>query len=120
MSSTLAILGGTRAVTTEPGSIFDWPLIGPEDEEAVLEVLRRGAMSGIDVTQQFESELATWFGRRFALCHNTGTAAIHSYGSFRLGIIYESAQSPLLSPGLRTWNMANLNPPHDGLSYFLR
>ena len=78
MPSTLAILGGTQAVTTDPGSIFDWPLIGPEDEEAVLEVLRRGAMSGIDVTQRFESELATWFGRRFALCHNTGTASIHT------------------------------------------
>ena len=78
MSQRLALLGGPRTISIDPGSIFDWPLIGTEEEEAVLGVLRRGAMSGTDVTRQFEQELADWFGRRYALCHNTGTAAIQT------------------------------------------
>jgi len=76
--SSLAIHGGPRAVQTDPGDIFDWPIITPEDEEAVLEVLRRGAMSGTEVTREFEQDLAAWFGMKHVLCHNTGTAAIQT------------------------------------------
>lgn len=77
-TSTLAIQGGPKAVQSDPGDVFTWPIITPEDEAAVLAVLRRGAMSGIDVTRQFEQDLAVWFGLRYALCHNTGTAAIQA------------------------------------------
>ncbi|MEW6750733.1 MAG: DegT/DnrJ/EryC1/StrS family aminotransferase [Candidatus Latescibacterota bacterium] len=72
----LAIHGGPQAVRSDPGDVFTWPIITAQDEQAVLEVLRRGAMSDLDVTRQFERELAEWFGMRYALCHNTGTAAI--------------------------------------------
>ena len=34
-----------------PGNIFTWPIITHEDEEAVLEVLRRGGMSGIELAR---------------------------------------------------------------------
>ncbi len=74
----LAILGGSRAVKTDPRDMFTWPIITEEDEEAALEVLRRGAMSGTDVTVQFEKEFADWFGTKYALAHNTGTSSIHS------------------------------------------
>jgi dTDP-4-amino-4,6-dideoxygalactose transaminase len=76
--STLAINGGPKAVQTDPGDMFRWPIITADEEAAVLEVLRRGAMSATEVTRQFEQELAAWFGRRYALCHNTGTAAIQT------------------------------------------
>ena len=76
--SKLAVNGGARALRTDPGDVFDWPIITAEDEGAALEVLRRGAMSRMDVTRQFERELADWFGGGYALCHNTGTAAIHA------------------------------------------
>ena len=72
----LAINGGSRALQTDPSDIFTWPIITREDEEAVLAVLRRGAMSGTDVTREFEKDLAEWFGMEHVLCHNTGTAAI--------------------------------------------
>jgi dTDP-4-amino-4,6-dideoxygalactose transaminase len=49
-----------------------------EDEEAVLAVLRRGAMSGLDITYEFEEDLKGYFGLEHALCHNTGTAAIQA------------------------------------------
>jgi hypothetical protein len=47
----LALLGGIKAVHTDPVDIFDWPLVTPEVEAAVLEVLRAGKMSGTDVTR---------------------------------------------------------------------
>jgi len=77
-TSRLAILGGAKAVTKDPGDMFAWPIITPEDEEAVLEVLRRRAMSGSDVTQKFEAEFASWQGRKHALGFSSGTAALQA------------------------------------------
>ena len=74
----LALLGGPKAIKVDGGDIFRWPIVTSEDENAVLEVLRRGAMSGTDVTLQFEQEIKEYFGSSYALCHNTGTAAIQS------------------------------------------
>ncbi|MBQ39664.1 MAG: hypothetical protein CME04_25040 [Gemmatimonadaceae bacterium] len=74
----LAAQGGRKAVTTDMGDLFTWPIVTSEDEQAVLEVLRRGAMSATDVTQKFEADLAAYFDKKHALCHNTGTAAIQA------------------------------------------
>ena len=76
--SKLAINGGPKAVQTDPGDMFSWPIITPEDEEAVVGVLRRGAMSGWDVTLQFEREFAAWQEAEYALAHSTGTAALQA------------------------------------------
>lgn len=76
--SSLAISGGKPAVTEPPGDLFTWPIITEADETAVLEVLRRGGMSGMDVTLEFEQDLKQWFGMPHVLCHNTGTAAIQA------------------------------------------
>jgi dTDP-4-amino-4,6-dideoxygalactose transaminase len=76
--SELAIKGGPKAVQTDPGDIFSWPIITKEDEEAALEVLRAGKMSGTDVTKKFEEEFAKWHGVKYALAHNNGTAALHA------------------------------------------
>ena len=76
--SKLALFGGPKAVTAEAGDLFTWPIITKEDEAAVLDVLHRGAMSGLDVTKEFEKEFAAWQGCKFALGHNTGTAALHA------------------------------------------
>ena len=76
--SPLAIHGAPQAVTAAEGDIFRWPIVTREDEEAVLAVLRRGAMSGLDITYEFEGDLTKYFGLDYALCHNTGTAAIQA------------------------------------------
>ena len=76
--SELALLGGPKAVTETNTELFNWPIITKEDEEAVLEVLRRGAMSYMDVTKQFEQEFAEWSGKSFALGFHNGTAAIQA------------------------------------------
>src|SRR5919202_3472326 len=77
-ASRLALLDGPKAVQSDAGEMFTWPIVTAEDEAAVLDVLRRGAMSGTDVTKQFEQEYAAWQGSRYALGHSTGTAALHA------------------------------------------
>jgi len=77
-SSRLALLGGPKAITREPGDLFTWPIVTREDEEAVLDVLHRRAMSSSDVTKEFEREYAAWQGRKHALGFSTGTAAIQA------------------------------------------
>ena len=83
--SELAILGGPKAVKTVNEKIFKWPRITKEDEYAVLDVLRKGKMSSIDITQKFEREFAEWLGVKYALAHNNGTSALHS-ALFGIGI----------------------------------
>jgi len=78
VSNELAINGGPKAAPTDPTDTCEWPIITEEDEEAVLEVLRRGAMSGRDVTLKFEAEYAEWHGVKYALCHSSGTAALQA------------------------------------------
>jgi len=65
-------------ITLDPGDIFTWPIITKEDEDAVLEVLRRGAMSGRDVTIEFEKEYSEWQGNKYALGFNNGTSALQT------------------------------------------
>lgn len=63
---------------TDPGDMFVWPIITKEDEDAVLDVLHRRAMSGTDVTKLFEKDFSKWQGCEFALAFSSGTAAIHA------------------------------------------
>jgi len=77
-SAALAINGGAPSLSVDVGSMFAWPIVTAEDESAVLEVMRRGAMSKIDVTREFERELGDWFDTEYVLCHNNGTAAIQA------------------------------------------
>lgn len=54
MGNKLAIFGGPQAVQFDSCDIFKWPIITREEEDAVLEVLRNGSMSGTDLTQQVD------------------------------------------------------------------
>jgi len=97
--SVLAIHGGPKAVQTDPGEVFRWPQVTKEDEDAVLEVLRRGAMSDVDVTMEFEKEFAAWHGVEYALAHNTGTAAIQA-AMYGVGV---GVGDEIISPSLTFW-----------------
>jgi perosamine synthetase len=98
----LALFGGPKSVTTAPGDLFTWPIITQEDEQAALEVLRRGAMSGIEVTQQFEKEFAAWQGTEFALAFNNGTAAVLA-AMFGVGV---GAGDEVICPAMTYWASA--------------
>ena len=73
----LAILGGEKTVLEHDPDLFAWPIVTREDEDAVLDVIRRGAMSGTEITMAFEEEFAKWQGASYALAYNSGTSAIH-------------------------------------------
>lgn len=100
--SQLALLGGPKAVQSDIGDMFKWPIITEEDEQAVLDVLRRGAMSGQDITTQFEAEFANWQGSKYALGFNNGTAAIHA-AMFGCGI---GVGDEVICPSLTYWASA--------------
>lgn len=72
----LALLGGPKAITSKSSDLFRWPIVTEEDEQAVLEVLRAGSMSGEDVTRKFEAEYATYQRCTHALAFCNGTAAL--------------------------------------------
>ena len=76
MSNELALLGGGKAVTCDPGDMFTWPIVTERHEQAVLKVLRAGQMSGLDVTRKFEAKYGRMVGREFALASPNGTGAI--------------------------------------------
>ena len=98
-SSSLALHGGPTSVTQEPGDLFTWPIVTAEDEAAVLDVLRRGAMSGFEVTEAFEGEYAAWQGSQYALGFSTGTASLQSamYGC-KVGVGDE-----IIAPSITYW-----------------
>jgi len=99
MAAELAIKGGPKAVQTDPGDIFTWPIITDEDEQAVLEVLRAGKMSAWDVTAEFEKEFAEWHGMKHALGFNTGTASLQA-AFFACGLGH---QDELIGPSMTYW-----------------
>jgi perosamine synthetase len=119
MPNVAATTVAEKIVTQDPGDLFTWPIITDEDEAVVLRVLRSGKMSGIDVTQQFEAEIAAWHGTRFALGHNNGTAALHAAmwacgvqrGDEIIGpsVIYWASVLPAFNLGA-TVNFADIDP----------
>ena len=74
-----ALLGGEKAIKGNiPDDLFRWPIITEEDESAVLDVLRRAAMSGTDVTEKFEKEFAEWNGNKYAIGYCNGTLSLQA------------------------------------------
>lgn len=84
MSNLPVILGGTPIVAPDHAAAERWPRLGPEDEAAVLAVMRDGDLSTHPVTRDLEDAYAARFGRRYALAHANGTlallAAFHGIG----------------------------------------
>ena len=97
--SRLALSGGTPAVAEWPAALFQWPIVTKEDEDAVLDVLRRGAMSGTDITKQFEKEFASWIGAKYALGCNNGTESLRA-AMWACGL---GAGDELICPSMTYW-----------------
>jgi len=107
--SELALLGGPKGLQVDSGDIFKWPIITKEHEEAVLEVLRGGNMSGLDVTRKFETAYAEKLGLKYGLCTSTGTGALQcAFWGLGIGVgdevigpsyIYWASLLPLFSLG---------------------
>jgi len=95
----LAIAGGPKAITREAGDIFHWPIVTKADENAVLDVLRHGTMSGTDITKRFEREFADWMGMKFALGYCNGTESLRA-AMWACGL---GAGDELICPSMTYW-----------------
>lgn len=98
----LAVHGGPKAVTLDTSKATAWPLISKEDEDAVLEVLRAGNMSGTDVTKEWEKEFADYLGVSHCLGYCNGTASL-------LGAMWAcgvGAGDEIICPGMTYWASA--------------
>lgn len=83
----LALLGGTPVLDpkTVPESLFKWPILTKEDEDAAMDVIRNNKFSGTDITEKFQEEFAEWQGRKYAIAYCNGTAALTS-AMFGIGL----------------------------------
>lgn len=98
-----ALLGGPKAVPEPDPSLFHWPIITEEDEQAVLEVLRAGSMSATGITREFEKEYAAWVGVKHGLAYCNGTAAL--LGAFwACGV---GAGDEIICPSITYWASAS-------------
>lgn len=98
----LALLGGNPTLSQIDQKLFHWPIVTEEDEQAILDVIRAGATSRIDITQKFETEYANWVGSRYALGYCNGTASL-------LGAMWAcgvGAGDEIIAPGMTYWATA--------------
>ncbi len=117
----LAIFGGPKSApeTDNYKDLFHWPIVIGEDEQAVLDVMRAGAMSSTDITKKFEVEFTEWMGSEYALGYCNGTAAIlASMWACGVGagdeiicpsMTYWASATPALQLGAAV-NFADINP----------
>ena len=98
----LALKGGPKTVTQSYPALFRWPIVTPADEEAVLGVLRAGAMSGTDISQKFEAEWAAYNGTQHALSYCNGTAALLG-AMFGVGV---GRGDEIICPSITYWASA--------------
>jgi len=99
MRENLAIFGGPKAVTKDPGDMFTWPIITKEDEEAIIKVLYSRSMSGTDITTEFEQKFAEWQGSKYALGYCNGTMALLA-AMYAVGLGFGDE---IISPSLTYW-----------------
>jgi dTDP-4-amino-4,6-dideoxygalactose transaminase len=81
----LAIDGGPKAISLNQDKLLKWPVMGKEEEEAILALLRNGEISSSSVVDEFAKEFAKFAGTKFALPQVNGTACLLS-AFFALGI----------------------------------
>ena len=72
----LAILGGEPVIKETPEELFKWPIMGQEDYDAAMDVIKNNSFSGTDITEKFQDEFANWIGRRYAIAYCNGTASL--------------------------------------------
>ncbi len=94
-----AALGGNKSILEEDPSLFNWPIITQEDENAALEVIRSRKMSGNDITKKFEEEFALWMGVKYALAFPNGTDALRA-AMWACGV---GAGDEIIAPSMTYW-----------------
>lgn len=96
------LLGGSKSIADGEEELFQWPVVTEEDEQAVLEVLRSGTMSRIEITRQFESEFAAYIGTAFSLAYPNGTMALLA-AMYAVGV---RRGDEIIVPSITFWSSA--------------
>lgn len=97
--SDLALLGGDPVVVTPREDLFDWPILGPEEEAAVLATMRKPSYLDFETVPAFESELKDWLGTEYVITESSGTHAV-------LGAMFACGVGPgdeVIVPGSTYW-----------------
>ena len=100
----LAIFGGPRCVPEDvpEQELFGWPYINKEIEDAVLDVIRRNAMSSTEITVEFEKEFAAWQQRKYGIAYCNGTLSLQA-AMFGIGL---GAGDEIIIPTKTYWASA--------------
>jgi len=85
MNENLAVNGGAKAITLDQEEALRWPRLTEEDEQAVLQLMRRNEISVSEEPMKLEKEFSQFLGAKYALAEVNGTAALHA-ALFVLGI----------------------------------
>ncbi len=101
-TSSLALHSGPKAVNEPDAALFRWPIVTEEDEKAVLDVLRAGAMSNWSITKEFENEWGAYLGTQFNLAHCNGTMALLA-AMYGVGV---GRGDEVIAPSLTYWASA--------------
>ncbi|MBN1393602.1 MAG: DegT/DnrJ/EryC1/StrS family aminotransferase [Pirellulales bacterium] len=75
IKESLAINGGPKTVTVPFGDAAQWPLYGPEEEKAVLEVVRR---PGYDPNFRLERDWQEYYKVPYVRAYCNGTGALNT------------------------------------------
>ncbi|MBR2721649.1 MAG: aminotransferase class V-fold PLP-dependent enzyme [Clostridia bacterium] len=100
MEKKLALLGGTPVVQEQfPESLFKWPIITKEDEDAALDVIRNNLYSLNGITEKFQEEFAAWQGTEYAVAFCNGTMSLAA-AMFAIGL---GAGDEIICPTKTYW-----------------
>jgi len=99
MSKNLAVNGGDKAIEEFKNELCVWPIVTDEDREAIVGVLDNVAMSGTEITKEFEKEYKEWIGAEFALGYCNGTSALHA-AMWACGV---GAGDEIICPSITYW-----------------
>lgn len=97
--SSLALLGGEKAVKTVQDDMFAWPIINEEMIDLVSDTLRKRFENGWTLIHDFEKGFAEWHGVKYALGHNNGTSALHG-AMFGIGL---GRGDEIICPSITYW-----------------
>ena len=78
MNKKLAINGGVKAITMNQEEALRWPRFTEEDEQAVLELIRKNETSVSEEQLKLEKEFAQFLGAEYALAEVNGTSALYA------------------------------------------
>lgn len=99
MTKKLAVNGGEKAIGKFNQELCVWPIVTDEDRKAIVDVLDKRAMSGTEITKQFEKEYAAWIGAKYALGYCNGTASLHA-AMWACGV---GAGDEIICPSMTYW-----------------